>query len=299
MAEFAINNKVHTATKVLPFMANYGKELRMGGDIRKKGKVESAIEFAERMKKVHEEAEAALKKMQEEMKRYADRGRKETEVWKKGNRVLLSTKDLVFKERLSKKLIERYVGPYTIEKMVLSNAVKLRLPSSMRIHPVVNVSRIVRYKEQVKRQKKEEGKPVEVEGVEEWEVEKVLNKKRIWGVEKYLIRWKGFTAEGNTWERRENLKNAGELIEEFEQGEVVVRRQVGEDEEYRRMELPGKYMAKLLYGWDDQKFEEEYLNKLERNWRKWKDDRQIEKRKHLETIKDKMEEENEKMRKKD
>jgi len=268
MAEFAINNKVHTATKVLPFMANYGKELRMGGDIRKKGKVESAIEFAERMKKVHEEAEAALKKMQEEMKRYADRGRKETEVWKKGNRVLLSTKDLVFKERLSKKLIERYVGPYTIEKMVLSNAVKLRLPSSMRIHPVVNVSRIVRYKEQVKRQKKEEGKPVEVEGVEEWEVEKVLNKKRIWGVEKYLIWWKGFTAEGDTWERRENLKNAGELIEEFEQGEVVVRRQVGEDEEYRRMELPGKYMAKLLYGWDDQKFEEEYLNKLERNWRK-------------------------------
>jgi len=79
MAEFAINNKVHTATKISPFMANYGKELRMGGDIRKKGKVESVIEFAERMKKVHEEAEAALRKMQEEMKRYADRGRKETE----------------------------------------------------------------------------------------------------------------------------------------------------------------------------------------------------------------------------
>ena len=51
-AEFAINNKVHTATKVLPFMVNYGKELRMGGDIRKKGKVESATEFVERMKKV-------------------------------------------------------------------------------------------------------------------------------------------------------------------------------------------------------------------------------------------------------
>ena len=85
MAEFAINNKVHMATKTLPFMANYGKELRMGGDIRKKGKVESATEFAKRMKKVHEEAETALRKTQEEMKRYADRGRKETEVWKKGD----------------------------------------------------------------------------------------------------------------------------------------------------------------------------------------------------------------------
>jgi len=50
-AEFVVNNKVHTATKVSPFMANYGRELRMGGDIRRKGKVEKATEFVERMKK--------------------------------------------------------------------------------------------------------------------------------------------------------------------------------------------------------------------------------------------------------
>jgi len=77
-AEFTVNNKAHTTTKMSPFMANYGRELRMGGDIRKKGKVESATEFVERMKKVHEEAGAALKKTQEEMKRYADRSRKKT-----------------------------------------------------------------------------------------------------------------------------------------------------------------------------------------------------------------------------
>ena len=100
----------------------------------------------------------------------------------------MSTKDLVFKERPTKKLTERYVGPYAIEEVVLSNAVKLKLPSSMRIHLVVNVSWIVQYKEQVKGQKKEEEKPVEVEEVEEWEVEKILNKKKIRGVEKYLIR---------------------------------------------------------------------------------------------------------------
>jgi len=74
----------------------------------------------------------------------------------------------------------------------------------------------VRYKKQVKGQKKEEGKLVEVERVKEWEVEKILNKKKIREVVKYLIRWKGFMAEGDTWERRENLKNAEELIEEFE-----------------------------------------------------------------------------------
>ena len=210
LAEFAVNNKTHTTTKVSPFMANYEKEVRIGGDIRKKEKVESAMEFIERMKKVHEEVEVALKKTQEEMKRYADRSRKETEKWKREDKVLLSTKDLVFKKRPVKKLMERYIGPYAIEEVVSLNVVKLQLPNSMRIHLVVNVSRIVWYKEQVKGQKKEEGKLVEVEGVEEWEVEKILNKKKIRGVEKYLVQWKGFTAEGDIWEKKENLKNMEE-----------------------------------------------------------------------------------------
>jgi len=224
----------------------------MGDDIRKKGKVESATKFVERMKKIHEEVEGALKKTQEEMKRYADRSRKKTEKWKKGDRVLLSTKDLVFKERPMRKLTERYIGLYVIEEVVLTNAVKLRLPSSMKIHLVVNVSQIVWYKEQVRGQKKKEEKPVEVEGVEEWEVEKVLNKKKMSGVEKYLVQWKGFIVEGDTWERRENLKNVEKLIEEFERGGIEVRQQEKiekkkEVDEYRRMELLGKYMAKLLY----------------------------------------------------
>ena len=210
---------------------------------------------------------------------------------------MLSTKDLVFRKRLTKKLTERYVGPYAIEEVVSSNAVKLKLPSSMRIHLVVNVSRIVWYKEQVKGQKKKEGKLVEVEEVKEWEVEKILNKMR--GVEKYLIRWKGFTAEGNTWERKENLKNAEELIEEFERGGVEIRRQEGEVDEYRRMELLGKYTAKLLYGWNNRKFEEEYLRKLEKNWKKWKEDRQINESGHLKMIEEKMEEENRKIRGRD
>jgi len=100
---------------------------------------------------------------------------------------MLSTKDLVFKERLVCKLVERYVGPYKIEEIVSSNTVKLQLPSSMRIHLVVNVSWIVWYKEQIKGQRKEEGKPVEVKGIEEWEVEKILNKKKIREVDKYLV----------------------------------------------------------------------------------------------------------------
>ena len=61
-AEFAVNNKVHTTTKVLSVMANYGRELRMERDIKKRGKIEKATEFVERMKKMHKKAGAALKK---------------------------------------------------------------------------------------------------------------------------------------------------------------------------------------------------------------------------------------------
>jgi len=65
------------------------------------------------------------------------------------------------------------------------------------------------------------------------------------------------------------LKNAEELIEEFEKRRVEVRRQEKiEKDKYRRMELLGKYTAKVLYGWDDKKFEEEYLKKLEKSWKR-------------------------------
>ena len=156
--------------------------------------------------------------------------------------MLLSTKDLVFKERPIRKLTERYVGPYEMKEVVLSNTIKLWLPALMRIYPVVNVSRIVRYKEQVKGQKKEEGKPIEVEGAKEWEVERILNKKKIRGVKKYLVWWKGFTAEGNAWERKENLKNTGEALEEFEgRMNAEVRKQekidMAEKRDFRRGEL--------------------------------------------------------------
>ena len=65
------------------------------------------------------------------------------------------------------------------------------------------------------------------------------------------------------------------------------------------MELPGKYMAKLLYGWYDKKFEDKYLKKLEKNWKRWKEDRQINESKHLKTIEEKIEEENKKIRRRD
>ena len=74
---------------------------------------------------------------------------------------MLSTKYLMFKERLVKKLVNQYVGSYIIEEVVFTNVVKLRLPTSMRIHLVVNISWVIRYREQMKEQNIEEVKLVE------------------------------------------------------------------------------------------------------------------------------------------
>ena len=206
------------ATKILPFKANCGQDPRMEFERRRKGKYEAVGKFIERMKKIQEKVKAVLGKAQEEIKKFTNRKHGKEEEYRVGDLVLLSTKNLKWqmKGRRSEKLTEHFVGPYKVKGIVSSNAIELELPKSIKIHPVVNVSKVQLYKLQVERQKKIPPKLVIIEGEEEFEVEKILNKRVVQGKEKFLVRWKGYMAEGDTWESRENLGNAKELVEEFE-----------------------------------------------------------------------------------
>ena len=97
------------------------------------------------------------------------------------------------------------------------------------------------------------------------------------------------------------MKNAMEKIEEFEKGrfEEEIRRirmkkekeikLNPEAEEFKRGELPGRYTAKLLYGWDDKKFDEEYLKKLERNWNRWKNERKEGEKEYMKKLEESLE----------
>jgi len=178
IAEFAYNNKVHSSTKTLPFKANYGQDPRMGFEGRKKGKYMGAEKFVEKMREIQEKAKAVLGKAQKDMKKYADKKRAEVKEYKVGDLVMLSTRDLKYQMvgRRMEKLTERFVGPYKVKRIVSTNAVELELPSTIKIHLVVNVSRIHKHIGQVERQKKEQTAPVIIEGEEEWEVERILNK---------------------------------------------------------------------------------------------------------------------------
>jgi len=161
----------------------------MGFEGRRKGKYEATGKFIEKMKKIQEEAKAALRKVQKEMKKFADRKQGKSEEYRVGDLVLLSTKDLKWqmKGRRSEKLTECFIGSYKIKRIISSNAVELDLPKSIRIYPIVNVSRVQLYKPQVERQKKTPPKPVIIKEEKEFEVEKILNKRMVWGKEKFLV----------------------------------------------------------------------------------------------------------------
>ena len=260
-AEFAFNNKMHTATKMSPFQVNYEREPRMGFNIRKKRKNEKAEEFVREIKERHEEARAALVKSQEKMKRQANRSKKEAEEYRVGNKVLISTKDFSMEliKRVTKKLMEKFIELYVVRKIVSENMVELKLLVLLRIYPMVNIRRIVKYREQVEEQKKIPLPPVEVASKKEYKVEEILDRQERRDKMKYLVKWKEYMAEENTWEGLENLKNAIKKIEEFEKGKFEeeiqrIRLRKGKEmklnlevEEFRREELPGRYTVKLLY----------------------------------------------------
>jgi len=123
------------------------------------------------------------------MKKYADKKRSDIEEYKVGDLVMLSTKDLKYQMvgRRMEKLMKRFVGSYKVKKIVLTNTVELQLPSTVKIHLVVNISRIRRYIGQVEGQRKEQPALVIIEGEEEWEVEQILNKRKVQGKDKYLV----------------------------------------------------------------------------------------------------------------
>ena len=98
-----------------------------------------------------------------------------------------------------------------------------------------------------------------------------MNKRKVREKDKFLVWWKGFTVEEDTWESRENLQNAGDLLREFEEEysrddrEVRRQEQVDDSKDYFRGGLLGWYMARRLFRWSDGEYDRQYWQRLERN----------------------------------
>ena len=144
------------------------------------------------------------------------------------------------------------------------NTIELELLYSIKIHPVVNVSRVQKYRDQVEDQKKEWLVPVVIEGEEKYNVEKILNKRKFRGKNRYLVWWKGYIAEEDTQKLRKNLESAQDLVNRFEEEykkniRQIKKRNIKED---CKGELPGRYIAKMLYKQDNKRFDREYQRKI-------------------------------------
>jgi len=113
---------------MLSFKANYRQDPRMGFEMRRKGKYEGAEKFVTKIKEIQEEAKAVLGKAQEEMKKYTDRKRAKVDKYKVEDLVMLSTKDLKYQivGRRTKKLTERFIGPYKIKKNCIIKCSRIR-----------------------------------------------------------------------------------------------------------------------------------------------------------------------------
>jgi hypothetical protein len=215
MMEFQYNNHVHSSTQNTPFMLDTGRHPRMGFEPHSRATMETVNEFAGRMRESLEEAKAALTKAKDDMARYYNQRHDPTPEYKVGDRVYLDASDIKT-TRPSKKLAHRNLGPFPVVRRVGSHAYRLRLPRSLsRLHPVFPVVKLTLAPlDSFGRHNKPPPLPTIVDDEEHYEVEEVLDSRLYRGKLQYLVKWKGFGYEENSWAHESDVF-APRLVREF------------------------------------------------------------------------------------
>ena len=262
MAEFAMNNSTNSSTQETPFYLNYGRyprsPLALGVEIRKPLKgydnpnarglavaidraqrpragmigtvlrqdLPAVTRFDNRVQSALKEARACLERAQNRQLKHADRHRRDV-TFEKGEQVLLSMQHITLKHPGTRKLLPRWIGPFTILDQIGTLAYRLDLPESMhKIHNVFHVSKLKPYKASGRVQPPPV--PIEIEGELEYEVERILDK---WVTKRrhksdaveYLVKWLGYGHEHNSWEPAKSLANTQKLVQTFENEHTSVR----------------------------------------------------------------------------
>jgi len=221
VAEFAANNMTSTATRMTPFFATRGYNPRMSFDpvdaskasTRERLMTTKAIDISKRTEAAMEAARQFMKQAQDAYARAANVHRKDVS-YKVGDLVWLSTKNIQT-ERQSKKLDHKVVGPYRVMELI-GSACRLQLPASMKIHNVFHTWLLRKDpNDPLPGQINAPPPPVVVEpGTEEWEVERILDAKKVRGVLKFKVGWKGYPPDPE-WYNADGFGNSADLINAF------------------------------------------------------------------------------------
>ncbi|MBW0540116.1 hypothetical protein O181_079831 [Austropuccinia psidii MF-1] len=213
LAEFSYNNAEHSLTKQPPFFTIYGRNpgfdsIHISQDTPA-GKVSTKLQSVKQVFK--EELESAIKCF----KKYTDRNREGPPDFQPGDKVWLSCKNIKT-TRPTKKISERWLGPFEALKKIGSHAYQLKLPQRWKsVHPVFHAFLLEPVKQSaIPSKNKFPPPPVIVEEQEEWEVAQVLDSNLKRGTLWYLVEWKGFNEdpERTAWESASNLNNSPELV---------------------------------------------------------------------------------------
>jgi hypothetical protein len=226
MLELGFNSAVQASTQRSPFELLYGTKPRLPIDvalapIAPRNPV--AIGRAERMQTALRFVRRQLLTSQERQVHYANQHRR-AESFAVGDAVLLATEGLQLRHG-NNKLCSRYIGPFAVTAVVNPNAYTLALPPQLEaLHPTINISRLKRYRDgraafPTRPQQYERPPPVvdaDTNGDREFVVDRIIAARKRGRATEYLVAWKGYPPEDNTWEPRSSFRNAREVLADFE-----------------------------------------------------------------------------------
>jgi len=154
------------------------------------------------MRMAIKEAKSIIHKAQDDMKRYYDRRRTLALVFDPGDRVFLDTSD-IRTTRPSQKLSHRRLGPFVVERQIGPMAYHLKLPHWMKqLYLVFNVVKLTLALDDPipGRKMTDHPLPIIIDREAEWKVEEILDSYWHWRRFQYLVKWKGYGREHNSWE---------------------------------------------------------------------------------------------------
>lgn len=216
IAEFKYRNQIHSATGYSPFYLTHGHHANTGVETRKEAANESARQFVDRMKRIQEEASAALVLTKETMKRSYDKHRRESRTYKEGDRVWLESFN-IRTDKPHKKLDDKRYGPFEIIKKVGSAAYKLKIPKSWKgVHPVFNEALLTPYVASEFPNQETEKRVPELSETHEEIPEEILDSQVKGGGLQYLIKYKDQPRSENMWRKRSSLiKDHKDMLDKF------------------------------------------------------------------------------------